>query len=75
MNDPILAKAGKCLAAWNAFTASEQPQPEWEGQHNEVAGAWRHAWCDLPATVLITQQGAIALIDALLLYQEDDRCV
>ena len=81
MSDPILAKAEKCLAAWHAFRASEQRQPvplyctehdKWERQHNEVASAWRDAWCDLLATVPTTQQGAIALIDAFLLYQEAD---
>jgi hypothetical protein len=79
MSDPILAKAEKCLAAWNAFTDSEQRQPvplycsehdDWERQYNETASAWRNAWCDLLATVPTTQQGAIALIDAFLLYQE-----
>ena len=81
MSDPILAKAEKCLAAWDAFMALGYRQPvplystehdEWERQHNELAGAWRDSWCDLLATVPITQQGAIALIDAFLLYQEAD---
>ena len=81
MSDPILAKAEKCLAAWHAFRASEQRQPvplyctehdKWERQHNEVASAWRDAWCDLLATVPTTQQGAIALIDGFLLCQETD---
>ena len=80
MSDPILAKAEKCLAAWHAFRASEQRQPvplyctehdKWERQHNEVASAWRDAWCDLLATVPTTQQGAIALIDGFLLCQEN----
>jgi IS5 family transposase len=79
MSDPILAKAEKCLAAWNAFTALDQRQPvplyctehdEWERQHNEAVSAWRYAWCDLLGTVPRTQQGAIAIIDAFLLYQE-----
>jgi hypothetical protein len=43
-----------------------------ERHHNEVAGAWRDAWCDLLATVPTTQQGAIALIDGFLLCQEAD---
>jgi hypothetical protein len=81
MSDPILAKAEKCLAAWDAFTASDERQPvplyctehdEWERQHNEVVGALRDALCDLLATVPTTQQGAIALIDAFLLCQEAD---
>ena|SRR6266480_1829487 len=81
MSDPILAKAEKCLAAWDAIRASGQRQSvplyctkhdEWERQHNELAGAWRDALCDLLATVPTTQQGAIALIDAGLLYQEAD---
>jgi hypothetical protein len=78
MSDPILAKVEKCTAAWEAFSASSQREPlplycpehgKWERQHNEVAGAWRDAWCDLLATRPTTQQGAIALIDAFLLYQ------
>jgi hypothetical protein len=81
MSDPILAKAEKCLAAWDAFRASGERQSvplycaehdEWERQHNKFAGAWHDAWCDLLATVPTTQQGAIALIDAGLLYQEAD---
>jgi hypothetical protein len=81
MSDPVLAKAEKCLAAWGAFIASEQRQPvplyctehdKWERQHNEVAGAWRDALCDLVATVPTTRQGAIALIDAFSLCQEAD---
>ena len=81
MSDPVLAKAEKCLAAREAFIASEQCQAvplyctehdQWERQHNEVAGAWRDALCDLVATVPTTRQGAIALIDAFLLYQEVD---
>jgi hypothetical protein len=66
MSDPILANAEKCLAAWDAFRASGERQPvplyctehdEWERQHNEVAGAWRDALCDLLATVPTTRQG------------------
>jgi hypothetical protein len=81
MSDPILAKAEKCLAAWDDFMASGQRQPvplystehdEWERQHNEVAAAWRDALCDLLATVPTTRQGAIAQIDAFLLDQEID---
>jgi len=81
MSDPILAKAEKCLAAWDAFTASGERQPvplyctehdKWERQHNEVAAAWRDALCDLIATVPTTRQGAIALIDAFLQCQEAD---
>src|SRR5262252_11175357 len=76
MSDPVLAKAEKCLAAWDAFIASGQRQPgphdEWERQHKEIAGAWRDALCDLLTTVPTTRQGAIALIDAFLLYQEAD---
>jgi hypothetical protein len=81
MSDPVLAKVEKCRATWDAFMASGQRQPvplyctehdEWQLQHNELAGAWRDAWCDLLATVPTTQQGAIALIDAFLLYQEAD---
>ena len=81
MSDPVLAKAEKCLAAWDAFIASVQRQPgplyctkhdEWERQHKKIAGAWRDALCDLLATVPTTRQGAIALIDAFLLYQEAD---
>ena len=81
MYDPILAKAEKCLAAWDAMTASGERQPvplyctehnKWERQHNEVAGAWRDALCDLVATVPTTRQGAIALIDAFLLCREAD---
>jgi hypothetical protein len=78
MSDPILAKVEKCMVAWEAVSASSQREPvplyctehdKWERQHNEVTGAWRNAWCDLLATVPTTQQGAIALIDALLLYE------
>jgi len=81
MSDPILVEAEKCLAAWEALIASGQRQPvplyctehdEWERQHNKVAGAWRDALCDLLATVPTTRQGAIALIDAFLLYPEAD---
>jgi hypothetical protein len=81
MSDPVIAKALKCLAAREALIASEQRQPvplyctehdEWERQHNEVAGAWREALCDLVATVPTTRQGAVALIDAFLLCQEAD---
>jgi hypothetical protein len=81
MSDPVIAKAEICLAAWEALIASEQRQPvplyctehdQWERQHNEVAGAWREALCDLVATVPTTRQGAIALIDAFLLCQEAD---
>jgi hypothetical protein len=81
MSDPVIAKALKCLAAREAFIASEQRQPvplyctehdQWERQHNEVARAWREALCDLVATVPTTRQGAIALIDAFLLCQEAD---
>jgi hypothetical protein len=78
MSDPILAKVEKCTAAWEAVSASSQREPvplycaehdKWELQHNEVARAWRDAWCDLLATPPTTRQGAIALIDAFLLYQ------
>jgi hypothetical protein len=81
MSDPVLAKAEKCLSAWDAFTASGKRQPvplyctehnKWERQHNEVAAAWRDALCDLVATVPTTRQGAIALINAFLLCQEAD---
>jgi hypothetical protein len=81
MSDPVLAKAEKCLATWDAFIVSSQRQPaplyctehnKWERQHDEVAGAWRDALCDLVATVPTTRQGAIALIDAFLLCQEAD---
>jgi len=81
MSDPVLAKAEKCLAAREAFIASEQCQAvplyctehdQWERRHNKVAGAWREALCDLVATVLTTRQGAIALIDAFLLCQKAD---
>ena len=81
MTDPVLAKAEKCLAAREAFIASEQRQAvplyctehdQWERQHNEIAGAWRDALCDLVATVPTTRQGAIALIDAFLMCQEAD---
>ena len=80
MSDLVLAKAEKCLSAWDAFTASGKRQPvplyctehdQWERRHNKVAGAWREALCDLVATVLTTRQGAIALIDAGLRYQAD----
>src|SRR5262249_19650938 len=78
MSDPILAKVEKCMAAWEAVSTSSQRAPlplycvehdKWELQHNEVARAWRDAWCDLLATPPTTRQGAIALIDACLLYQ------
>ena len=81
MTDPVLAKAEKCLAAREAFITSEQRQAvplyctehdQWERQHNEIAGAWRDALCDLVATVPRTRQGAIALIDAFLTCQEAD---
>src|SRR5262249_9643069 len=81
MSDPVLAKAEKCLATWDAFMASGQRQPlplyctqhhQWERQHEELAGAWRDAWSDLVATVPTTRQGAIALLDAFLLCQEAD---
>jgi len=80
MSDPTLAKAEKCLAAWDAFRALGERQPvplystehdEWERQQNKVADAWRDALCDLLATVPTTLQGAIALIDAGLRYQAD----
>src|SRR5262249_37763735 len=73
MSDPILAKAQKCLAAWDALRAFGERQPvplyctehdEWERQQNNLADAWRDALCDLLATVPTTQQGAITLIDA-----------
>ena len=78
MSDPILAKVEKCTAAWEAVSASRQREPvplycaehdKWELQHNEVARAWRDAWCDLLATPPTTRQGGIVLIDAFLLYQ------
>jgi hypothetical protein len=81
MNDLILAKIEKCLVAWEAFRASGQREPlplychehdKWRWQHAEVTAAWRDAWCDVLATVPTTRQGAIALIDAFLLYQQDD---
>jgi len=81
MSDPVIAKAEKCQAAWEAFIASEKRQAtplyctehdQWERQHNQVAGAWRDALCDLVATVPTTRQGAIALIDVFLLCQEAD---
>jgi len=79
--DPILTKAEKFMAAWEVFRASAQRQPlplycnehnKWERQHDEVAGAWRDAWRDLVATQPTTRQGAIALIDAFLLYHGAD---
>src|SRR6516164_6050462 len=79
MSDPVLAKAEKCLSAWDAFTASGKRQPvplyctehnKWERQHNEVAAACRDALCDLLATAPTTRQGA--MIDAFLLCQEAD---
>jgi hypothetical protein len=81
MSDPILAKAEKCMAAWEAFSASGQREslplycPEhdkWQRQHNEVTAYWSVAWRDMLATVPTTRQGAIALIDAFLLFQEAD---
>src|SRR5215470_16766419 len=81
MSDPVLAKAEKCLATWDAFIVLGQRQPvplyctehnKWERQYDEAAGAWRDALCDLVATVPTTRQGAIALIDAFLLCQEAD---
>ena len=81
MSDPILAKAEKSMAAWEAFRASGRREPiplychehnQWQQQHNEVTDAWRDAWCDVLATVPTTRQGAIALIDAFLLYQGAD---
>ena len=81
MSDPILAKVEKCTAAWEAVSASSQHEPlplycaehvKWELQHNEVARAWRDAWCDLLAAQPTTREGAIALIDAFLLYQGAD---
>jgi hypothetical protein len=78
MSDPILAKVEKCMVAWEAVSASSQREPlplycpehdKWQWQHNEVARAWRDAWRDLLATPPTTRQGAIALIDAFLLYQ------
>ena len=45
---------------------------KWQRQHDVVTDAWRDAWCDVLATVPATRQGAIALIDAFLLYQEAD---
>jgi hypothetical protein len=79
MSDPILAKAEKCMVAWEAFRASSHREPlplychehdKWQRQHDVVTDAWRDAWCDVLATVPATRQGAIALIDAFLLYQE-----
>ena len=73
-----MSDLGKCTAAWEAVSASSQREPlplycaehdKWELQHNEVARAWRDAWCDLLATAPTTGQGAIALIEAFLLYQ------
>jgi hypothetical protein len=81
VSDPVLAKAEKCLAAWEAFIASEHRQTvplyctehdQWERQHSEVAGVWRNALCDLVATMPTTRQGAIALIDAFLVCEEAD---
>ena len=81
MSDPVFAKAEKCLAAWDAYTASGQRQPvplyctehdEWERQHNAVADAWRDALRDLLLTVPTSRQGAIAQIDAFLLCRETD---
>jgi hypothetical protein len=78
MSDPILAKVEKCTAAWETVRASSQHEPlplycpeheKWQLQHNEVARAWRDAWSDLLATPPTTRQGAIALIEAFLLYQ------
>jgi hypothetical protein len=81
MSDPILTKAEKCMAAWEVFRASSEREPlplycpehdKWQRQHNEVTANWNDAWCDVLATVPTTRQGAIALIDAFLLYQEVD---
>ena len=81
MKDPILAKIEKCLTAWKVLSVSSQREPlplycyehdKWQGQHDEVASDWRDAWCDVLATVPTTRQGAIALIDAFLLYYEAD---
>jgi hypothetical protein len=78
MSDPILAKVEKCTAAWETVRASSQHEPlplycpehdKWQLQHNEVARAWRDGWSDLLATPPMTRQGAIALIEAFLLYQ------
>jgi hypothetical protein len=81
MSDPILAKVERCTAAWETVRASSQREPlplycpehdKWQLQHNEVARAWHDAWCDLLATPPTTRQGAIALIETFLLYQEAD---
>jgi hypothetical protein len=81
MSDPILAKIEKCLAAWEALSASSRREPlplycyehdKWQRQHDENAGAWWDAWSDALATVPTTQQGTIALIDAFLLCQKAD---
>jgi hypothetical protein len=81
MNDPILAKIKKCLAAWEALSASIQREPiplycyehdQWQQQHDEVTAGWRDAWRDALATVPTTRQGAIALIDAFLMHQGAD---
>jgi hypothetical protein len=81
MSDPILAKVEKCTFAWEAVSASSQREPlplycpehdKWQRHHDELARAWRDAWCDLLATSPATRQGAIALIDAFLLYQRPE---
>jgi hypothetical protein len=81
MNDPILAKIEKCLAAWEVLSASSQREPlplycpehdKWQRQHDEVTADWRDNWRDALATVPTTRQAAIALIDAFLLHQGAD---
>ena len=78
MSDSILAKVEKCMVAWEAVSASSQREPlplycpehdKCQLHHDELALAWHDAWCDLLATPPTTRQGAIALIDAFLLYQ------
>jgi hypothetical protein len=79
MSDPMLTKAEKCMAVREVLRAPSQCEPlplycpehdKRQRQHNEVAANWNDAWCDVLATVPTTRQGAIALIDAFLLYQE-----
>jgi hypothetical protein len=71
---PLIRRSTRAALRANAsrFRYICTEHDEWERQHNEVAGAWRDALCDLITTVPTTRQGAIALIDAFLLYQEAD---